>query len=518
MKPTLLSWLPACLILASAAQGQFHVNTHTTNSQTLPHIAQSENGNFVVVWSSYNQDGSSGGIFGQRFDSNCSPAGGEFRVNTATTGNQTEPAVAMNNTGSFVVVWEGPSVNTEDIFARRFDPNGKPLCDEFRVNTITAGKQLCPNVAMNNDGNFVVVWDSMDIPEAGKRAICGQLYDHNGLPTGTEFVVNNESSVCRYPDVAMLTTGKFMVVWLRESSSNSIWARSFESNGSAPFLATKVNDIEFTSLTRPAIATDSMGNYVIVWDGHYYNYLEDDIFIKRYHRTGAPIRPQFCVNTYKTGAQTDPSVAMNSDGEFVVVWQSDTESETTKKDIFGQRFPSQGEYSGDPILLGDQFRINTYTLDDQKCPDVAIGKNSKFITVWQSSGQDGSGYGIFGETGPKVGSADFTDNGFVNFGDYHVLAKEWLKENNPLKADLIDDNKIDQQDLAAFCQQWLTPRYDCSEADINSDGRIDFKDYSLLANNWLRQGPSLDGDITANGVVDLTDLQAMVFHWANGCK
>lgn len=34
-------------------------------------------------------------------------------------------------------------------------------------------------------------------------------------------------------------------------------------------------------------------------------------------------------------------------------------------------------------------------------------------------------------------------------------AAEWQKNENPLKADLIDDNRIDEQDLAAFCQQWL---------------------------------------------------------------
>jgi hypothetical protein len=85
-----------------------------------------------------------------------------------------------------------------------------------------------------------------------------------------------------------------------------------------------------------------------------------------------------------------------------------------------------------------------------------MGQIGQFVAVWQSAGQDGSGYGIFGEIGPLVGSADFTGDGFVNFLDYCVLAAEWQKSQNPLSADLIDDNRIDEQDLAAFCDQWLT--------------------------------------------------------------
>ncbi len=82
---------------------------------------------------------------------------------------------------------------------------------------------------------------------------------------------------------------------------------------------------------------------------------------------------------------------------------------------------------------------------------------------------------------------------------------------------MIDDNKIDEQDLAAFCKQWLTPCYKCNEVDIHSDGKIDFKDYALWAGNYLKQGP-LGGDITGNGIVDMTDLKALVFHWAQTCE
>lgn len=202
---------------------------------------------------------------------------------------------------------------------------------------------------------------------------------------------------------------------------------------------------------------------------------------------------------------------MNGRQEFVVVWDSRADPNVNERNVFGQRYDSLGG------RVGDEFRIGTYVAGDQRYPAVAMGEDGGFVAVWQSYGQDGSGYGVFGCRGPKVGSADLTGDEFVDFGDYCVLAEDWLRRQEPLKADLIDDNRIDAQDLGAFCARWLTPCYECSEVDISGDGRIDFKDYCLLAKNWLHQGP-LKGDITGEGAVDMGDLQALILQWSRACE
>jgi len=86
------------------------VNTYTTGRQQSPAVAADPAGGFVVVWQSGSyygtegQDGSNIGVFGQRLDAAASPVGGEFQVNTYTTGRQSTPAVAVQPTGGFVVV------------------------------------------------------------------------------------------------------------------------------------------------------------------------------------------------------------------------------------------------------------------------------------------------------------------------------------------------------------------------------------------------------------------------------
>jgi hypothetical protein len=453
MSNLLNSYLIIGVFFASIYGTEFQVNTHTTYDQKNAAIAVDQGGNFVVVWSSYGQDGSSNGIFGRLFDPNCSPLGEEFQINTTSSGNQAEPAVAMDAAAGFVVAWHGPGFieeNQEDIFAQRFDPNGLPVGDEFRVNSYTQDQQLLPSVTMSDDGTFIIVWESSNTLDQGDKAICGQLYDSNGVEFGAEFFINAESSVCRYPDVAADANGNFAVVWLDDKSSNSIMASLFDPNGTPRTDTFQVNTIRFSSVTRPSVAMDAAGSFVVTWDGDPNLAGLDDIHARLFDANGTPLGEQFLVNATLAGAQQYPKAAMNDNGEFVIVWDCrvDPNSES-ERDILGCRFDSQGQ------PLGDEFQINTFTADDQRNPAVAIGLDGRFVAVWQSYGQDTSRYGIFALPGPIVGSADFNADGVVDFLDYSIFANEWLINENPLTADLIDDNKIDWQDLAEFCRQWL---------------------------------------------------------------
>ncbi len=441
------------LVTAIVCRAEFQVNKHTTNKQENPAIAMDGAGNFVVVWNSYLQDGSSNGIFGKRFDPNCRPLGEEFQVNTTSGGNQKEPSVAMDTAGHFVVVWQGPGMveeDKEDIFARRFDPKGLPVGSEFQVNTNTNDKQLCPRAAMNNTGSFVIVWESTNVPQEDKKAICSQLFDSNSLRIGSEFVVNDGPSDGRYPEAAMDVEGNFAVVWMQDKSSNSIMGRLYNADGSARAVPFEVSTIRFSSVTQPSISMSRQGGFVVVWDGDPELAGLDDIHAQMFEADGTAIGEQFVVNTNIEGPQQNPKVAMNNRRQFIVVWDCKIDPDINEREIFAQRYDNTGE------AIGEEFQVNTYIEADQKRPAVAMGQGRKFVTAWQSYGQDGSGYGVFGRTGQMVGSADLNGDGFVNFSDYSILADEWFVIGDLLTADLIDDNKINLRDLAEFCYQWLT--------------------------------------------------------------
>ena len=146
------------LSMAGICSAEFQVNTYTTDNQQSPAVAMDEAGNFVVVWESYWQDGDWRGVYGQRFNANGKVIGGEFQVNTATSGNQKDPTVAMDAAGNFAVAWSTDG----EIHARRYNSNGTPVTAPFLVNTAFHNRQLRPSISINNSGDFVVSWLTID--------------------------------------------------------------------------------------------------------------------------------------------------------------------------------------------------------------------------------------------------------------------------------------------------------------------------------------------------------------------
>jgi hypothetical protein len=90
------------------AQGsEFRVNSHTTGNQYAAAVASGADGDFVVVWQGPGASDASG-VVGQRFNASGVPQGAEFQVNATTAGFQGAAAVAADGSGNFVVVWISP--------------------------------------------------------------------------------------------------------------------------------------------------------------------------------------------------------------------------------------------------------------------------------------------------------------------------------------------------------------------------------------------------------------------------
>jgi hypothetical protein len=156
---------------------EFRVNTYVTGPQTLASVAAGTAGDFVVVWASGGQDGSGNGVFGQRYASSGTPLGPEFPINSFTTGDQQFPFVAGDAAGNFVVVWRSFAQDGSSwgVFGQRYAGSGATLGPEFRVNSYTTGSQYRPFVGADPAGDFVVVWMA-EAQDGSGYGVYGQRY------------------------------------------------------------------------------------------------------------------------------------------------------------------------------------------------------------------------------------------------------------------------------------------------------------------------------------------------------
>jgi len=238
--------LPAVLLLAfapkavlgSAVPGpQVPVNTFTAGDQRDPSMAMDAAGNFVVAWTSTGQDGDGDGVFAQRFDADQQPLGTEFHVNTATAGPQFEPAVAMNASGRFVIVWTSEMRDGTGLglLAQRYAVDGSRVGSEIRVYSATFDARFEPAVSMDSAGNFVVAWSSRFLDGDG-LGVFARRYDATGTAQAPPLRVNTTTALDQsQPAVAMAPAGSFVVTWTGTPVMNSqeIYARRYDATGTA---------------------------------------------------------------------------------------------------------------------------------------------------------------------------------------------------------------------------------------------------------------------------------------------
>jgi hypothetical protein len=329
------------------------------------------------------------------------PVGPEFRVNAYTTGAQATAAVATDQAGNFVVVWasDGQDGAGSGIFARRYLASGTPVgSSEFRVNAYTTSSQQDPAVASDPTGRLVVLWTSTG-QDGSQSGVYGRRYDAAGTP-GPEFQVNTYTSLSQFASAAaMNASGQFVAVWTgygQDDPNFVIRAQRYDAGGTLQGAEFRVNSYTTGTQIGPKVAMDPAGNFVVVWysaqDGSGYG-----VFGQRYDAAGLPQGPEFRVNSYTTGSQGATAVAMDAGGNFIVAWES-TAQDGDGQGLFAQRYNAAG------APQGGEFQINQYTTGPQERPRVAMQPDGRFVVAW--SGQDGNDRGVLARAYDSAGQPE----------------------------------------------------------------------------------------------------------------
>ncbi|MFM7426568.1 MAG: cadherin domain-containing protein [Elainella sp.] len=328
------------------------------NERPMQSTAMDADGNIVVVWSSLGQDVAEEprgwGVYARRYDVTTGQWGPEFLVNPVpapvdgfSQGNQLAPAVAMDESGSFIITWTSLSDFQDDptngVYAQRYDATGAAQGSTFRINRTTAFDQTDASIAMDPDGGsgFVVTWTSRNQDLSGTRGVYVRRFNADGTPKDTNDILVNTyvTGDQVHSTVAMAPDGSYVVVW-----------ESFGQPGDAGW----------------------------------------GVKARLFNADGTAKGDEITVNTYTTSTQRNASVSMDASGNFVVTWTSDRGSSGngggTGLQIYGRRFNSAGTALGDEFRVSEVAGVNQYS-------QVKTVKTGGFIVTW--TGEDASGAGIY---------------------------------------------------------------------------------------------------------------------------
>ncbi len=390
---------------------EFQVNTQTAGDQKESSITALADGGYVVTWSSTGQDGDKSGAFGQQYDASGNEVGSEFQINTHTAGDQKKVSVAGTDDGGFVAVWESKDQDGDKkgVFGQRFDSDGDTLGSEFQVNTHTAGDQKESSITALTDGGYVVTWSSTG-QDGDKGGAFGQQYDGNGNEVGAEFQINTFTAGDQKNVSAIGTDdGGFVVVWEskdQDGDGKGVFGQRFDASGETAGSEFQVNTDTADNQERPTATSLADGGFVVVWESKNANGSGKGVFGQQFDASGDAVGAEFQANTYTAGNQERPTVTGLSDGGYLVAWVS-ANQDGDKKGVFGQRFDADGNPDGSEV------QINDYTAGDQKEVTVTELQDGSVVVAWESVGQDGSSKGVFAHQF----SADSTDSHTFTGGD-----------------------------------------------------------------------------------------------------
>lgn len=364
--------------------------------QVHPQLAINPSGG-LLVWEDNITDGDGQGVSALRLDSSLSGLFSTFRVNQIGADDQERPQVALLNGGGAVFVWQGGKRSYQNIFARFLSSSYIWVGGDVMVNTYSATNttRVNPVVATLANSNVVVAWSSFD--QYGTNSlqdIYAQQFSPSGQKIGGEFLVNQFTDFNqRTPSIAPLADGRFVLVWVSEQQSffNSvdIFARIFNANGT-PAASEFIVNTATNICANPSVAPSPSGGFVIAWSEKDSVILTNswDVLVRPFSSVGVGGAVHY-LNSFRFGDQYGPSLRALPDG-YMAVWSS-MGQDGSWEGVYGTFLDLSG------ANWGGEFRVNTTTVGGQIHPALASDGVSRFLGVWSSFAGVARGMDLFAQ-------------------------------------------------------------------------------------------------------------------------
>jgi hypothetical protein len=142
------------------------------------------------------------------------------RVRTGPTDrNHVTPSLAAHPAGGYVMAWASLEGGNWGIYVARYAAADSLQEAGVRVNADTSVSQrLFPSVTVLPSGMYVVTWTDQSVagpePDPSEWGVRGRLFDANGAPVGTEFLVNTTTLGLQWQSEGVaLAGGGFVIGW-----------------------------------------------------------------------------------------------------------------------------------------------------------------------------------------------------------------------------------------------------------------------------------------------------------------
>ncbi len=298
---------------------QFRVDAATSSgTPTLAVVGMNADGIFAVAWTRI--VGTMTNVEYRMFNRDGTPRSAVLTLSSVAHPINSPTGIAIDKAGNAAVVWQQrdfSAPNGTNIWLRRYNSVGTALGGAIKVSDSNS-LPIFAHVASNPAGQLVVSWSHFDAATSN-RWIMFQRYTSSGVRVGNNMVVSSALGNGQHNDVAMMDDGSFVVTWDNDnrqrvpSSIPGAFARQYTANGVAVDAETRISP-ETTMSSSPIVSMDLAGNYTLAWSQWNAGGSRYDLYGRRFVMDARPV-----VNTLVNGvASSGWSGAMGSSRFFRV--------------------------------------------------------------------------------------------------------------------------------------------------------------------------------------------------------
>ena len=499
---------------SSFISGEIEVKDYPTFDQLTHNHINGDNitglpdGGYVITWSSDTQDGSGWGVYGQVYNADGSIRRSEFKINDTTLSHQDYSSITSLIDGGFVVTWssEGQDGSGYGVYGQIHNADGSVRTSEFKINDTTLNNQFYSSITSLIDGGFVVTWSSEGQDGSG-YGVYGQVHNADGSVRTSEFKINDTTfDDQNYSSLTGLIDGGFVVTWSSEGQDGSGWGvygQIHNADGSVRTSEFKINDTTLNNQLFSSIAGLPDGSFVMTWSSLVQDGSGYGVYGQIHNADGSVRTGEFKISDTTFDDQNYSSITGLIDGGFVVTWSSQGQ-DGSGYGVYGQI------HNADGSVRTGEFKMNDTVSDDQYLSSITSLSNGGFVIAWSSEGQAGLGFGVYKKT--------FDANGNES-GDNGLLANDSDVEGDPFHinevrnfdddtATPVDDEITIDGEFGSIVINSLTGEYTYRLDNTNpfvhalNDGQTLVETFYYTLNDGEDTSEPAELNITINGVTD----------------
>ena len=368
--------------------------------QEDPVITRTSDNNYILAWIDFSDD-LDGNVYAQKISSSGQLQWATGGVPVCTEfGVQISLNIESDNAGGAYIVWADNRNSSTDLYAQRLNASGTAVWEEDGIPVANGnGDEVQNTMFPDGEGGMMLAYTFTYVGN-------DDIYAKRFLPDGTMAWAQpmtiasgpgNQSSVRMAP----LANGEFVLVWKNQPEvDDNIYAQKINRAGQTlwpnPFVV--INDSQTTAAPQlnPRVVTTSDNGVIVAWEDFRLNNQNADLFAQKISAAGVlQWNPAGVLITDADFAQVGIRLAADNAGGAYMVWDDTRNGNAPNYDTFAQHVNSSGtmlwENNGKAICIAE---------NEQSGSLIKVSGNNIFIN-WMDirNGSVGIYYQVLNSSG-----------------------------------------------------------------------------------------------------------------------